>query len=102
MILIIFSCGDERKDVLNAMAGTADIDRIAQEHKINATYPDDFINEIKQDKECVNSIFFLAQKQLEIITKSFGNDIESQQKAFEDFGQGVLYDDRTPRPIGRR
>lgn len=84
------------------MAGITDIDRIAREHKINATYPDDFINEIKQDQERVNSIFFLAQKQLEIITKSFGNDIESQQRAFEDFGQGVLYDDRTPRPIGRR
>lgn len=30
------------------------------------------------------------------------NDIESQQKAFEDFGQGVLYDDRAPRPLERR
>jgi hypothetical protein len=44
----------------------------------------------------------LAQKQLEIIKRSFGSDIESQQKAFEDFGQGVLYDDRTPRPVERR
>ncbi len=84
------------------MGGISDLDRIVKEHKINVTYPDDFIKEVKQDQERVKSIIFLAQKQLEIIKRSFGNDIKSQQKAFEDFGQGVLYDDRTPRPVERR
>lgn len=32
----------------------------------------------------------------------FGNDIESQQKAFEDFGQGILFDDRSLRPLNNR
>ena len=79
---------DERKDILDAIGSIGDIDRIAKEHKINDTYPVDFIREVKQDQQRVNSIIFLAQKQLEIIKRSFGNDIESQQKAFEDFGQG--------------
>ncbi|TLX86926.1 MAG: hypothetical protein E6K97_09960 [Thaumarchaeota archaeon] len=33
---------------------------------------------------------------------SFGNDIESEQRAFEDFGQGILFDDRRPRPLNNR
>jgi hypothetical protein len=44
----------------------------------------------------------LAQKQLDIINKSFGNNTESQQRAFEDFGQGILFDDRSPRPLSNR
>ena len=59
----------KEKDVLDAMGGISDLDRIVKEHKINATYPDDFIKEVKQDQERVKSIIFLAQKQLEIIKK---------------------------------
>jgi hypothetical protein len=44
----------------------------------------------------------LAQKQLDIINKTFGDDIESQQRAFEDFGHGILFDDRPPRPVNNR
>lgn len=44
----------------------------------------------------------MAQKQLDIIIKIFGNDIENQQRAFEDFGQGILFDDRPPRPVNNR
>ena len=44
----------------------------------------------------------LAKKQLDFIMKSFGSDIESEQRAFEDFGQGILYDDRAPRPVNNR
>jgi hypothetical protein len=39
---------------------------------------------------------------MEIINKAFGDDLESQQRAFEDFGQGVLFDERAPRPINNR
>jgi len=44
----------------------------------------------------------LSQNQLDIISKSFGDDIESQQRAFEDFGQGILFDERSPRPLNNR
>jgi hypothetical protein len=97
-----FFLWDERQDVLQAFGNTSDLDRIFKEHKINGTYPIDFVNEVKQEQERVNSIIFLAQKQLDILKKSFGNDSDSEQRAFEDFGQGVLFDDRPPRPVNNR
>ena len=97
-----FFLWDERQDVLNAFGNISDLDRICKEHKINGTYPIDFINEVKQDDERITSIIFLAQKQLDIIVKNFGNDIKCEQRAFEDFGQGILYDDRQPRPVNNR
>jgi hypothetical protein len=97
-----FFLWDERQDVLKAFGNISDLDRICKEHKINDTYPIDFINEVRQDEQRVSSIIFLAQKQLDIIDKSFGNEIESQQRAFEDFGQGILFDDRSPRPLNNR
>ena len=97
-----FFLWDERQDVLKAFGNISDLDRICKEHKINDTYPIDFMKEVRRDEQRVNSIIFLAQKQLDIINKSFGNDIESQQRAFEDFGQGILFDDRSPRPLNNR
>jgi len=81
-----FFLWDERKDILKARGNVSDLDRICKEHKINGTYPTDYINEVNQDAERVNSIIFLAQKQLDIINKILGDDIESQHRAFEDFG----------------
>lgn len=97
-----FFLWDERQDVLKALGNISDLDRICKEHKINETYPIDFINEVREDEQRVKSIIFLAQKQLDIINKSFGNNTESQQRAFEDFGQGILFDDRSPRPLNNR
>jgi len=97
-----FFLWDERQDVLKALGNISDLDRICKEHKINETYPIDFINEVRQDEQRVKSIIFLAQKQLEIMNKNFGNNTESQQRAFEDFGQGILFDDRRPRPLNNR
>jgi hypothetical protein len=97
-----FFLWDERQDVLKAIGNISDLDRICKEHKINSTYPIDFMNEVRRDEERVNSIIFLAQKQLDIINNIFGSDIESEQRAFEDFGQGILFDDRSPRPLSNR
>ena len=97
-----FFLWDERQDVLKAFGNIIDLDRICKEHKINGTYPVDFINEVRQDEDRVNGISFLSQKQLNIINKNFSNDIESEQRAFEDFGQGILFDDRNPRPLNNR
>ena len=100
--LITFFFGMKDKMVLKSLGNISDLDRICKEHKINETYPIDFINEVRQDEQRVKSIIFLAQKQLDIINKSFGNNTESQQRAFEDFGQGILFDDRSPRPLNNR
>ncbi|TLX89685.1 MAG: hypothetical protein E6K94_09565 [Thaumarchaeota archaeon] len=99
--LITFFSGMKDKMYL-AFGDISDLDRIFKEHKINGTYPLDFINEVKQDEQRVNSVIFLGQKQLDIVNKIFGNDIGSEQRAFEDFGQGLLYDDRCPRPVNNR
>jgi hypothetical protein len=88
--------------VNNAIANAGDLDTLYTKHRQNGPYPDAYISEIKQDIERVDSIVFVAQKQLDIIVKYFGNDLHSQQRAFEDFGQGVLYDDRRPRSMHRR
>lgn len=37
---------------------------------------------------------FLATAQLQIIDAHFKGNREAEQRAFEDFGQGVLFDDR--------
>jgi hypothetical protein len=97
-----FFLWDERQDILKARGNISDLDRICKEHKINGTYPIDYITEIKQDTDRISSIIFLAQKQLDIINNTFGDDIESQQRTFEDFGQGILFDDRLPRPVNNR
>jgi hypothetical protein len=41
----------------------------------------------------------LARLQLEVIETHLTDD-DAIRRAFEDFGQGVLYDDRPPRPTG--
>jgi hypothetical protein len=97
-----FFLWDKRQDVLKAVGDTSDLDTILMEHKNNDTYPVGYINEVKQDEDRINSVIFLSQKQLDIMNKIFGNDIESEQRAFEDFGQGVLYDDRDRRPVNNR
>jgi len=53
--------------VLKAFGNIFDVDRICKEHKINGTYPIDYIDEVKQDRERTESIIFLGQNQLDII-----------------------------------
>lgn len=91
-----------QQDVLNAIGEVGNLDTLYIQHRKNNTYPNGFIREVKQSNLLIKSISFLAQKQLDIINKNFGGDVESQQRAFEDFGQGVLFDDRPPRSLERR
>jgi hypothetical protein len=60
-------------------------------------FPQDFANEIRKNDERVNAIIVLAKVQRDILSKYFNDDLIAQQQAFEDFGQGVLFDDRPPR-----
>lgn len=61
-------------------------------------HPDPFVATVEMGKR---GLLDLAAIQLQIIDRHLKDD-ESIRSAFEDFGQGVLFDDRPPRPPGRR
>jgi hypothetical protein len=88
--------------VNDAMGKTRDLETLYTEYRRNGTYPEAYISKVKKDVDLTNSVLFLTDKQLEIIIRYFMDDLHSQQRAFEDFGQGVLYDDRLPRFKDRR
>jgi hypothetical protein len=53
-------------------------------------YPDNFIKKINETPGLIDAINLLAENQLKVINEKLEN--EYIQKAFEYFGQGVLYD----------
>jgi hypothetical protein len=56
------------------------------------TYPKGFIDEISSLNK--DKILILANTQLEIMDLYFDGDSELERRAFEDFGQGVLFDNK--------
>lgn len=60
-------------------------------------HPAPFVANVEPGKQ---GLLDLAAIQLQVIDRHLRDD-ESIRRAFEDFGQGVLYDDRAPRPPGR-
>jgi hypothetical protein len=90
------------EDVNDAMGKAGDIETLYTEHRQRGTYPNVYITEIRGNADHANSIIFLTEKQLEITNRYFENNLQGQQRAFEDFGQGILYDERLPRPKDRR
>lgn len=56
------------------------------------TYPKGFIDEISPLNN--DKILILANMQSEIMDLYFDGDTELERRAFEDFGQGVLFDDK--------
>jgi hypothetical protein len=71
-------------------------------------YPTNFADRIKQSPDLIRSIELIAENQLNIINQNLGKDNNQlMQKAFEYFGQGVLFDDSLDeetqlprRPVG--
>ncbi len=64
-----------------------------REHRAANNYPEKF----RQDVEAVRQpVLFLAENQLRILDQFFGGDAEAERRAFVDFGQGILFDDRRP------
>jgi hypothetical protein len=60
-------------------------------HRRNQTYPDGFKNELSFLKPEITG---LANEQIKFFNSALHRNPDLIQKAFEDFGQGVLYDDR--------
>ena len=61
------------------------------EHRQKGTYPEGFLADVTPLREGVE---FIAKEQLAIVDLHFGGDAQLMQSSFEDFGQGVLFDDR--------
>ena len=59
-------------------------------------HPTPFINALQAGRQ---GFLDLAEAQRRIITAHFGNDADALRFAFEDFGQGVLFDNRLPRRV---
>ena len=61
------------------------------------SHPDSFVGMVEPGKSGITD---LAAIHLQLIDRHLRDD-ESIRRAFEDFGQGLLFDDRAPRPVGR-
>jgi hypothetical protein len=62
-----------------------------REHRRLGTYPKAFISEISPIGD---KVLFLANMQLTVMDLYFDGDTELERRAFEDFGQGVLFDSK--------
>jgi hypothetical protein len=91
----MFKAPQEIIDAYNILFSIGDLRHLFRTHRRNGTYPEGFKVDVSPVRD---TIIFLAQKQLDIIEKYFKNRAENERKAFEDFGQGVLYDDRRNPP----
>jgi len=58
------------------------------------TYPQKFVEDMTPLR---NGLLFLAERQLQIMNMHFPDAPADLQLAFEDFGQGILWDDRPLR-----
>ena len=61
----------------------------------DGTFPTAYLEAVRPKASVLNSIF---QEQENILKQSFGNSEINQQRAFEDFGQGILFDVRRATP----
>lgn len=61
--------------------------------RANGTYPEAFVQQA-QAPAVSEGLVRLADAQLAIMDQHFPNEPDSLRRAFEDFGQGVLFDDR--------
>ncbi len=66
-----------------------------RQHRAAGTYPDGFGDDMAKSTD---SLLLLADEQLKVFGRHFAGDHAAEQSAFEEFGQGVLFDDR--RPVG--
>ncbi|MGI9023351.1 MAG: hypothetical protein ACR2HV_09000 [Acidimicrobiales bacterium] len=88
--------GQVSDEVFEAYAATDSPDGPLQRwnhHRRNGTYPDGFRQDMERARD---SHLRLAELQLQIIDQHFAGDSDAERGAFEDFGQGVLFNDRRP------
>jgi hypothetical protein len=65
-----------------------------RDHRAGGTYPAGFVT----DAQAISApLLFIANAQLQLFDAHFDGDHDAEQAAFEDFAQGVLFDDRRAR-----
>jgi hypothetical protein len=90
------SFGEVGQDVFDAYAaigGPFGPSQRWREHRDNGTYPDGFRDEMNGARDALTQ---LADQQLAIFDRHFGGDADAEQRAFEEFAQGIHFDDRRP------
>jgi hypothetical protein len=70
------------------------IDRF-HEHRAAGTWPVGFVQDMLPLRRPLSILVALQES---VLTQHFGTDEDAERLAFEDFGQGVLFDNR--RPVG--
>jgi hypothetical protein len=65
-----------------------------EHHWEKKTFPNGFKEEISRKTGLQESIVLLAEGQLKIMKQFLHDDPEIELRAFEDYGQGVLFDER--------
>lgn len=81
---------------LDRFTGGSDMDVIYNswsDHRSIGDYPEGFRKAFEPLKEQISS---LAGRQIDIIRRHFEDDTLLLQRAFEDFGQGILYNPNRP------
>lgn len=90
------SFGQVPDEVFAAYDGIRGIDHPLErwrEHRRLGTYPDGF----RADMTAIRDpLLFLSAKQVELLDRHFGGNPDAERTAFEQFGEGVLFDDRRP------
>jgi hypothetical protein len=89
----LFNPTPEILDAYTAIRGLNFIPTRWREHRRSGTYPDGFIADVEPLRD---GLAVLSGEQLAIIRRHFGDDEDAMRRAFEAFGQGILFDDRRP------
>jgi hypothetical protein len=89
----LFNVGDhpEVLDAYGAIEMPDGITNLRAEHRANGTYPAGFLADVTPMRDALE---LLSTEQLKIFDRHLAGDAETTQRAFEDFGQGVHFDER--------
>jgi hypothetical protein len=89
--------GEGVREAYDAIGSIPGIRDTWHEHRRAGTYPDGFRQDMQPKRD---GLLQLADQQLAIFDRHFSGDDAAEQAAFEEFGQGLNFDDR--RPVGQK
>lgn len=70
-----------------------DITFLRSDHREAGTYPEGFKTDVEPMRD---GLALLSKLQLEVFDNHLGAELDSIRQAFEEFGQGIHFDDRRP------
>lgn len=85
--------GDGVRAAYDAIGSIPGLRTSWHQHRRAGTYPDGFRQEMEPKRD---ALLHLASQQLAIFDRHFSGDEAAEQTAFEEFGQGLNFDDRRP------